>query len=107
MNFFRHRCQTHHLSRTTVPASLETKYSPPKEPRDSSSLEDAEEPYEACSDEEDDDDEHVCIEFPEVGEVWKPVVNALAGFHHEQAVQRIEAWADKNGYILTCRGDKC
>ena len=29
-------------------------------------------------------------------------MNALAGFSHEQAVERTETWANENGYVLSC-----
>ena len=68
--------------------SSEPTYSPlPLSPARSEVLE--EDPYEARSDEEDDDDEDVNIKLLEVGDTWEPVVNALAGFSHSQAVQRM------------------
>ena len=85
--------------------SSELNYSPlPLSPAPSEVLE--EDPYEACSDEEDSDDEDDSMKFPEMGATWEPVVNAFAGSSHQEACDRMEDWADENGYVLSRRGDK-
>ena len=85
--------------------SFELNYSPlPLSPAPSEVLE--EDPYEACSDEEDNDDEDDSMKFPEMGATWEPVVNAFAGSSHQEACDRMEDWADENGYVLSRRGDK-
>ena len=65
-----------------------------------------EDPYEACSDEEDNDEEDTSMKFPEMGATWEPVVHALAGSSHQELCDRIEDWADEKGYILSRSGDK-
>ena len=49
-----------------------------------------EDPYEACSDEEDNDDEDDSMKFQEMGATWEPVVNAFAGssFYYFQTGRR-------------------
>ena len=85
--------------------SSELNYSPlPLSPAPSVVLK--EDPYEACSDEEDNDDEDDSMTFPEIGATWEPVVHAFAGSSHQEACDRMEDWADENGYILSRRGDK-
>ena len=85
--------------------SSEPKYSPlPLSPAPSEILQ--EEPYEACSDKEDDDEEDASMKFPEIGDTWEPVVHAFAGSSQEEFCDRMEGWADENGYVLSCRADK-
>ena len=80
-------------------------YSPlPLSPATSEVLE--EDPYEACSDEEDNDDEDDGMKFPEMGATWEPVVHAFAGSSHQEVCDRMEDRADENGYVLSRRGDK-
>ena len=82
-----------------------TIYSPiPLSPAPSEVLE--EDPYEACSDEEDDDEEDASMKFPDMGDTWEPVVHAFAGSSDEEVCDRMEDWADENGYVLSRRGDK-
>ena len=85
--------------------SSELNYSPlPLSPAPLEVLEEA--PYEACSDEEDNDDEDDSMKFPEMGATWEPVVHAFAGSSHQEACDRMEDWAAENGYVLSRRGDK-
>ena len=46
------------------------------------------------------------MRFPEMGATWEPVVHAFAGSSHQEVCDRMEDWADENGYILSRRGDK-
>ena len=76
--------------------SSEPNYSPlPLSPAPLQVLE--EDPYEACSDEEDNDDEDGSMKFPEMGATWEPVVQAFAGSSHQEVCDRMEDWADENG----------
>ena len=76
--------------------SSELNYSPlPLSPAPSEVLE--EDPYEACSDEEDNDEEDASMKFPEMGATWEPVVHAFAGSSHQEVCDRMEDWADENG----------
>ena len=85
--------------------SSQPNYSPlPLFPGPSDVLE--EDPHEACTDEEDDDEEDASINFPEMGDTWEPVVHAFAGSSHEEVFYRMEDWAEENGYVLSPRGDK-
>ena len=65
-----------------------------------------EDPYEACSDEEDNSEEDASMKFPEMGATWEPVVHAFAGSSHQEVCARMGDWADENGYVLSRRGDK-
>ena len=85
--------------------SSELNYSPlPLSPAPSEVLE--EDPYEACSDEEDNDEEDASMKFAEMGATWEPVVHAFAGSSHQEVCDRMGDWADQNGYILSRRDDK-
>ena len=96
-----HACAHYKMSDT----SSEPNYSPlPLSPAPSEVLE--EDPYEACSDEEDNDEEDASMKFPEMGATWEPVVHAFAGSSHQEVCDRMEDWADENGYILSRLGDK-
>ena len=48
-----------------------------------------EDPYEACSEEEDTDSEDHTMKFPEMAATWEPVVNAFAGSSHQEACDRM------------------
>ena len=76
--------------------SSEPNYSPlPLSPAPTQVLE--EDPYEACSDEEDNDEEDASMKFPEMGATWEPVLQAFAGSSHQEVCDRMEDWADENG----------
>ena len=57
-----------------------------------------EDPYEACSDEEDDEEEDAGMKFPEIGDTWEPVVHAFVGSSHQEVCDRMGDWGDENGY---------
>ena len=46
------------------------------------------------------------MKFPEMGDTWEPVVHAFAGSSHQEVCDRMERGGDKNGYVLSRRGEK-
>ena len=69
--------------------SSELNYSPlPLSPAPSEVLE--EDPYEACSHEEENDEEDASMTFPEMGAIWELVVHAFAGSSHQEVCDRME-----------------
>ena len=46
------------------------------------------------------------MKFPEMGATREPVVHAFASSSYQEVCDRMEDWVDKNGYVLSRRGDK-